>query len=92
MYRLIKLNGRRGGNGAGTWSGEQLPFLLFPFRLDGPQRPTQPRRDVRGQTLPTERHTGVHQIHYIPEHRSVVPTDSLSNKNARAEARRDPIY
>ena len=43
---------------AGMVSG--LPFLPFPFRLDGPPRPVQPLRDVRGQPLRTERHPVVH--------------------------------
>ena len=71
------------------WSTDSL---AIPVRLDGPPRPVQPRQYVRGQPPPTELHPGMHQIQDISEHRSPVSMDSLSNKNARAEARRDPIY
>ena len=46
----------------------------------------------KGATPPTELHLGVHQIEYVPEHRSSIPMDPLSNHYAAAKALRDPFY
>ena len=72
--------------------GRPTPFLAIHVPPGWSTTAHPATAGCKGTTLATELHPGVHQIQDIPEHRSLVPTDSLSNKNARAEVRRDPIY